>query len=211
MHDLQDIIVGEVARGRGHLEDRLVVRSLAQEHVEELGSLEPPVAEQLRVVGADDDRVDRHLRAEGFELLDAIGEEVGRMRVGRALRPRTVVEFLVRGAAGDAVVFQAGEFALSVRSEERPQVVEAEVVADVAVEVAVSGVARVALLGAPDLAARVAVAGEDGRPFGRVAGRVDGHARLRLPEHQAVGVEHEPAQVGLAQEFLHPRVVGAFG
>lgn len=75
------------------------------------------------------------------------------MRFRRRLGPRAVIELLVLRAPGDAMVFQPGEFALRIPAEEWPQVTKREIMADVAVKIPVSGVARVAFLLTPDLPA----------------------------------------------------------
>ena len=211
MHDLQNFVLREICGRRGKGEDALVVRRLAQEMFEKLRTLEPPMTEQLGVERTDDDWINRHLRAERFKLADAVGQEIGGVRIRCELRPRTMVKLLVLGAPGDAVVFETGEFPLSIRAEERTQVVEAEIVADIPAPIAGGRVTRLSLFRAPDLPTRIAVAREDGRPFRRVARGVNGEARLRFAEHHTVCIEHEPFQVGLAQIFLNSRKIGAFG
>ena len=89
--------------------------------------------------------------------------------------------------------------------------VEAQVPADVAVELAVVGVAGVAVLGAPDLHRRLGVAAEGGRPAGREDGRVDAVARARRGVGDAVGVDEEEAQPLLGEQLVEAGVVAALG
>lgn len=68
-------MAGQVIGRRGQGEDLLIVGRLAQEKVEKFRSFEPPVAEQLGVERTDQDRFDRHFRAQGCELPDALGQK----------------------------------------------------------------------------------------------------------------------------------------
>ena len=168
------------------------------------------MTEQLRVIRTENERVDRHFRAKRFELLDAVGQKIRRVRVRRTLGPRTMVKFFVRRASGDAVVFQPGEFPLRVLAEKGPQVIQRQVVADIAVKIAVSRIARIPFLLAPHLPAGIAIAGESRRTFGCVTRGVDGEPGLRTPEHQPVRIDDEPLQIRFAQIFFDPREIRAF-
>ena len=73
--------------------------------------------------------------------------------------------------------------------QEWTQIVEIQIVTDVAVEVAIGRVAGITFLCAPDLFARFAVPSESGRTGSREAGGEDGVSRSWIPKHQAVRIE----------------------
>ena len=86
------------------------------------------------------------------ELGGAMLDEMGGVRAGHFSGVGGVVEVFVFGvAAGDAVVFEAGEAAAGIAVEILEQAFHGKFVAEVAVELAVDGVAGVSGVGAPDL------------------------------------------------------------
>ena len=91
----------------------------------------------------------------------------------------------------------------------RLDVVVREVEPDVAVEVAVHGVAGVSLLGAPDLLAALDVPPERGDAGAAVDGGVHAVERARLGEEDAVRVHEEEADPLLAHQLVHARHVAA--
>ena len=204
------VLLGEVARGRRELERRLVIHRLADEEIQELRPLEPPVAEQLRVERAHHDRRHIHILPQPLDLRGARAHEVPRVRIDGAERPVAMVEFLVRAAPGDAVIFQPREAPHAVRRQEVAEVFRREIEADVAVEIAIGRVARVALLRAPDLPAGVPVAPKRRRTRRGESGRVDRVTRPRIPKHDPVRIDHEPAQVRLREHPVEAGGVGAF-
>ena len=76
-------VLAQVAARRDRRDGALVVLELAEEELEEHRPLVPPVPEELRVVGRDDDRPAVHVRAQVLDLLLAIEHEVARV-LGRA-------------------------------------------------------------------------------------------------------------------------------
>ncbi len=108
------------------------------------------------------------------------------------------------------MVFEAGEFAQAVGLDVGLDVIEIEVVADVAVEIAVPGVAGITLLRRPDLHARLDVAPERRRAGTGVERGVDAVTGARLGVHDGVGVDDEPADFRLLQKLVDARRVGAF-
>ncbi len=143
-------------------------------------------------------------------LLHAAIEKMLRVAGGGLQRRAAVVNLLVAGSAGDAVILQAGEPARFRRRQVRPDVIEIEVEADVAVKIAVARVAGVTLVLAPDLPGGIVVAAEGGDAVGRVNRREGAVTRARARVQHAVGVENEPADVGLLQKRLDAGGVGAF-
>ena len=191
--------------------DALVVLELAEEELEEHRPLVPPVPEELCVVRRDDDGAAVHVRAQVLDLLLAVEHEVARV-LGRAQvgLVRVVQALVVHRAVGDRVVLDAGERADARRVDVRLDVVERQIEADVAVEVAVARVARVALLRAPDLLAALDVATERRDARAAVDGRVHAVERPRLGEEDAVRVDEEEADALFAHQLVDARHVAAF-
>src|ERR1035437_4972234 len=92
----------------------------------------------------------------------------------------------------------------------RFDVVEIEVKADVAVEIAVTHIAGITFMFAPDLAGGIVVAPERGDAVGRVNRREGAKTRTRFGVQNSVRVEDEPADVRLLQKFFDARCVGTF-
>ena len=111
------------------------------------------MTEQLGVERTDDDRFDWHFRAQGFELPEAFGQKIRSMGLHCRRRPRALIQLLVPGAAGDAMIFQSGEFALRIPAEKWPQVIQRQVVTDIPVKIPVSRVTGISLLLTPYLPA----------------------------------------------------------
>src|ERR1035441_9253768 len=120
-----------------------------------------------------------------------------------------IIDRFVGRAAGDAIILDTGEAALARRGQMRLQVVQIEVEADVAVEVAVARVARVTGVPAPDLAGGIRVAAKGGDAVGR---EDRGKRRVAWPwpgVQNAVCIGDEPAKVGLLQHILQALHIGA--
>jgi hypothetical protein len=115
-----------------------------------------------------------------FDLLHARPEEMTGVFGGHLERGVSMVRQLLGGVAGDAMVFDAGKAALSGIGQMRPHVVEIQVEADVAVEIAVIDVAGVAFVFAPDLSRGIEVAAESGDAIGREERRKDAVAWTRF-------------------------------
>jgi hypothetical protein len=129
---------------------------LAEEIAEEDRALVPPVAEQLRVVGADDDRRAIHAVRETLDLVLSRRPEVRRVLPGPLPRDVGIVHpLVVQLLVGDRVVLDAGVRAVALGMNVRADVVEGQVESDVAVEIAVVPVAGIALARAPDLLRRL--------------------------------------------------------
>ena len=90
-------------------------------------------------------------------------------------------------------------------------VIEIEVEADVAIEIAVARVAGITLMFAPDLAGGIVVAAKGGHAPGCINRRVGAVARAGLGMQNAVRIENEPADIGLLQKIFHAAQVRAFG
>src|ERR1017187_3344086 len=121
-----------------------------------------------------------------------------------------IIDRFVGRAAGDAIVLDASEAALARRGQVRLQVVQIEVEADVAVEVAVTRVARVAGVPAPNLAGGIRVAAKGGDAVGREDRGKRPVAWAWSRVQKAVRVGDEPAEVGLLQHILQALHIGAF-
>ncbi|GEM_PF-1197403 len=183
---------------------------LAHQRIQELGPLKPPVAEQLGIVGGHHDGRAVERFAQALELRPPGGEEVARVLAGRVDGGGTIVDFLVGRAAGDAMVFQAGEAAVAGRGQVRGDVFQVQVKPDVAVEIAVARVAGVAGLAAPDLARALRIAAKRGDAFRGKDGRKHRVARARARVQKAVRVGDEPPEVRSLQDLLQGLDVSAF-
>ena len=116
---------------------------------------------------------------------------------------------VVQLVVGDRVVLDAGVDAVPLGVDVGLDVVHRQVEADVAVEVAVVLVARVALLRAPDLLRRFDVAPERRDAAGAVDRRVGAVDRAAIGEQDAVGVDEEVADRRLAQQLVDAGDVAA--
>jgi hypothetical protein len=93
---------------------------------------------------------------------------------------------------------KAGVEPMALRMHVRADVLERQVEADVAVEVAIVRIAGIAFRGAPDLLGALGVAGE-GRDPGRAVDRsVQAIDRRLVSVEEAMGVDHEVADRRLA-------------
>ena len=163
------------------------------------------MAEQLRIEWADDDRGHVHVAPQVLDLRGARPHEMPGMMVRRPQRPAAVVELLIRRATGNSVVFDTGEFPRAVARQGVGQMLARKIEADVAVEVPIRRIARITFFRAPDLAARFAIASKRRGAAGRKDRSVNGVARTRAAKHQAVRIEHEPAQFRLLQDGIEAR------
>src|SRR5439155_26901957 len=133
------------------------------------------MTKQFRIEGNDHDWIDMEC-AQSTKLRPALFEEVVGMCVGCFFRRGTIVQFFFRTAASDAVVFDAGE--LSHLARDGAEVLERKIETNVAIKFAIGGITGITFVRAPDLPARVPVAGESSRAGRRVTGRIDRAARL---------------------------------
>ncbi len=176
---------------------------LAEEVVQEERPFVPPVSVQLRVVGADHDRRPVHPGRQVRNLLLPVHPEVlGVLARALARDVRVVDPLVVQLVVGDRVVLDPGVDAVPVRVDVGADVVHRQVVADVAIEVAVVRIAGVAFLRAPDLHRGLDVAGEGRDTRAAVDGGVRAVDGGRIGVEQSVGVDEEVADSGLAQELV---------
>ena len=138
-------------------------------------ALEPPVAEQLGVVrGHHDGRPVHAARPAPATCFSRLPRKWLACSPTRPrARVRIVGPLVVQLVVGDGVVLDARVHPDALRVHVRADVVHRQVEADVAVEVAVERIARVALLGAPHLLRRLRVAAEGGHAGRAVDRRVD--------------------------------------
>src|SRR5205085_6601758 len=132
--------------------------------VQKLRSLEPPVAEQLGVVGRDDQRLAAQHAAQVSRLRLPVQDEMAGVRSGLAGRPLRHVRLLCAEVylAGDAEILDAEVAAYAVTVQVRLDVIVITIKAEVAVELAVVHVAWITDLGAPDLLAGFNIARKRG-------------------------------------------------
>jgi hypothetical protein len=169
------------------------------------------MAEQFGVIGSDEERGPIHEAAEVLDLFDACVEKVGSVIVGGLERERAVVGSFRLIAAGDGVVFDACEAAMVGGGEVRCDVIEIQVESDVTIEVAIARIAGVTFVSAPDLTCGFEVAAEGGDAVWGEDGCEDAVAGARRGVEEAVGIEDEPAEVGLLEGEFEAIGVGTFG
>src|SRR5262249_13586166 len=117
--------------------------------LEEVGTFEPPVAKELGVERGHDDRLVADARVERIEVCLARGDELrGVLACTRRSDPRVVL-VLVRSLAGDAVELEAGHHASAARTDFPLELFARQVEAEVAVELAVDGIAGIPGLARP--------------------------------------------------------------
>src|SRR5712692_9053940 len=102
------------------------------------------MAEQFGIVGSNDQRRTVHYPGQSLDLSLAIVQEVSSVQSCLLARWLGIVGSLLVGAAGDAVILDPDIDPLSSGWQIRAHMVVVEVVADVAVEVAVINMSRIA-------------------------------------------------------------------
>src|SRR5947209_5739216 len=127
-----------------------------------------------------------------FNLLHSGGEEMAGMSVCRFEGGLALINFFGAGLARDAVVFDSGEGALLRRRQVWTQIIEIEIESDVAIEIAVARIARVAPFPAPDLPCGIRIASKRSQPARRNDRRKNGRAGARMRVKDAVSIENEP-------------------
>src|SRR2546425_2527234 len=165
------------------------------------------MAIQFRVEGNDDDRVEIE-RADFANLSPPFPEKMAGVCVSGFFCCLGVIKIFLR-APCDSMILYAGKFPEA--ACDRPEMVHWKVKTDVAIEFPISRIARITSLRAPDLAARIAIARESGRAGRRVTRRVNGALGTRVPQHQTVRVEDEPAKVDFLEDRIQAWRVGTFG
>src|SRR6185503_5539744 len=142
-----------------------------------------------------------------LQLAPSLLEIMGGVCIGRLFGQSAIVKVFVITATGNAVVLDADKFSLA--ACDKIDIFWRKIEADVAVEISICWIARIALLCAPNLAARFPVAPKDRRASGREIRCVDRPAGSRLAKHHAVGVEDRPAHVPFLQKNIDSRSVSA--
>src|SRR5207302_11351741 len=109
-----------------------------EQRIKQLVAYHPPMTKQIEVVGREIQRREVHDVGQPLKLIEARGEEMTGVFVRGAQRGVPVIGCLRARAAGDAMILDAGETAMFGRRQIRPHVIEIEVEADVAVEIAIT-------------------------------------------------------------------------
>jgi hypothetical protein len=123
---------------RDQLENLLVATRFAHKGIEKFRAFVPPMAEQLGVVRRDDERRSVEDAGEFPDLCHARFEKMARVLRRRMQRRATVIDLLVRCAAGNAEILYAGETPMFRRGQMRFHVVEIQVESNVAVKIAIA-------------------------------------------------------------------------
>src|SRR5262249_40199896 len=123
-----------------------------------------------------------------------------------------VISFPVRAAASDLVILDAGVAADTGLMQVWPDIIVVEIEADVAIELAVDVVARIAFDGAPNLLGGLGVAPHAGdAALGTHDRSIDAVLRPRLREQDAVRIDEEVADAALFEDFIDARDIAALG
>src|ERR1700758_2073163 len=130
--------------------------------------------------------------------------------VDSSVGPTRHIWLLVNRAPGDPVILDASELSVAVLWQERAQVIQVEVEANISIEIPISRVSGIAFLGAPDLFAGFSVSAKNRWAGLSKAGSVDCIPRTRRTEHQAVSVQNKPSQFCRLQHLVQALMVGAF-
>src|SRR5438132_4618523 len=143
--------------------------------------------------------------------LPVVHEMTG-VRGGFACRPLRHVRLLRAeiDLARDPIILDAEIAANAVAVQVRPDVVVVAVEAEIAIELSVIHVTRIADVGAPDLLAGFNVARKSGDAGRRDHRRVDAATRLRVAEHDGVRVNDEEAYAGGSQQLINAGSVSTF-
>ena len=120
----------------------------------------------------------------------------------------SIIQFFLFIAPGDSMVFHAGEYSLAPR--DLRQMLHWKIETNITIKFTISRIARITLLRAPDLPARIAITRENGRAGWRIARRINRALRRRFSKHHTVGVENEPANVCPLQKRFQSGRVSAF-
>src|SRR5260221_13257162 len=166
-NDLKRVMFLKIIAGGNQLEGGLVVDGFANEEIQELRSFIPPVAKELSIKGRDNDRFDVGNAGQMFDLFYAAGKEVAGMMIHGAMRPARHIRLFMRRSTRDPVIFDPGELSLTVSRQERAQIVQVQVKTDVSIKIAISRIARITFLSAPDLFARLSITTKNGGSCGR--------------------------------------------
>src|SRR5262249_6679088 len=150
-----------------------------------------------------------HRSREVLDLHRAIPNEVPRVLPDALLRDARDVRLLVHALAGDSVVLDARHQAIAVADDLAVEVLLRQVEADVAVEVAIVRVARIAFFTRPDLPRRLLIAREERDAAVRQNRRVLAERRLRPRARHAVRVQNREANAGLRERRVDLRVIRA--
>ena len=203
----------EILRDGDCFDGLLVPVHLAKQVIDPVGSLEPPVAKQLGVVGGDNQRRPTvHGAGQPFDLFLAVEHEVAGVLGCFSWAACVVVDFFLLGSAGDFVILDAKMAADAGFVQVRLEVFEVQVETDVAVKLAVVVIAGVTLDGGPHLFRRLGIAGQDRHTaLGAEDWSVDAVLGPRLGIEKAVGVGEEVADTRVAQQLIDAVDVAAFG
>src|ERR1700736_15355 len=128
----------------------LIERRFADEKFEKARSFEPPMTEQLRVEGNDNDCIDIGGN-ELTRLRAALFEKMRGMCIGCLFGGCSVIKLLFLLSPSDPVIFHAGK--LPNPAADRAEVLEWEIESNVSIKFAIRRIARITFFSAPNLSA----------------------------------------------------------
>src|SRR5262249_12760376 len=121
-------------------------RSLPNDGIQKIQAFVPPMAEELSVVGCDDDRGFIQDRLKPCDLAVASLEKRGRVLSRGIECGAAIIDLLSRTAAGDAVVLDAGKSAVVAGGQMGFEVIQIKVEPNVTIEIAIAWVAWIAAM-----------------------------------------------------------------
>ena len=126
------------------------------------------------------------------------------------LGPLRHVDFLLAIGTGDPVVLHSGVKPNAIGWMIGPDVLEVEVVADVAIELAVIEIAGITFGGTPHLLGGIGIAPESREARRALQRRIDAVFGTRAGVRNAVRFENGVADTEFRQDPVDPRVIAAF-
>src|SRR5262249_3640297 len=126
--------------GREH-DGALVVDGFAYEKIEKFGTFVPPMAKQFGIIRRKDQRRPLQHANQALDLLHALAQKMTGVFRGHFERGAAVINPLLSRPTRDGEIFDASKTARAGKRHVRLDVVEVEIMTDVAVEIAIASVA----------------------------------------------------------------------
>src|SRR5690242_17264987 len=134
---------GQIVPWRRQTKILLIGSGCANERFKKTRTLEPPMAEQLRIERHNDNWIDIVGR-ELTELRAALLQKMHGVRISGYFSRGAIVQILVFFSSGNAVIFHAGKFANAARDWSK--MFERQIKPDVAIKFAIGRIARITFL-----------------------------------------------------------------
>src|SRR5262249_7269301 len=143
-------------------------------------------------------------------LFNTFGQEMGGVHFSFSLSPFRDIRLFMIAFAGDAMVFDSGIDAGAIENV-RPDIIDIEIVPDVAIELPVIGVAGISLSCIPYLARTLRVTPKCCNSGGAINRCMDAIARPLVRTCHAVRFKHGKADAFLVEKSIQSWKVSALG